>query len=399
MRKRKDKDFGYFADNTLEDLRKNSYRDKSLVSTSQLLNESSSEEPVVKPKKRKSKSFEAEIEHHLGIRNTSTPIRTNQLAKSNGTISKLPKRTRIEIEEEEQMIAFSPAISFERQQMYMNYIDKGSAKDLVYQRSCAKDILEILSKNDSTAEFIKMRLVERALEAWVCGVLPKLDCPNGTKIVPIIEFNSRGEPNWTFVLSSPNNSLDIQERINHPDQELLDAFKKIYEIILPKNMDVLMNNDSIKRLENIKENIKALPYDTPKTASTVNKNVTPRNNSKVTKNVQRAIKNISSKVNSSKSMNQNEKTKSSTKKVLQNKAVKQIINRTKERSKQSTKKFAKTPITKKAIATPDSGYTSAQTPNGPRLSKNGKKIGRPKGSKNKMTEEQLIEKLMNRVSY
>ena len=259
-------DFGYFAENTLEDLRQNSFRDKDLINCPLIAstpNRNKTKDQSLRDQKKipsnNQKSAQNSNSRAYGLRSATKrlslqqfkPLVTNIMVASdeepeedNRELVEFDNRGLVEFDnrsEESDDISVESNRSEELDDSHplMRYENKNLWTDNDYQKVCLKKTIEML-KNDRSGRFAD-GLKQRAMETLSLPVLPI-----GPNIVPTIIFNSKGEPNFEFHFLSPNSPLDVRESLQ-TDDNIIFMSQIIYQTI---SLQSNSNNGQKKLIHN-----------------------------------------------------------------------------------------------------------------------------------------------------
>ena len=229
-------EFGYFAENTLEDLRLNSFRDKDLISCPLIASTSNSVQRQTKKRELKTYSNKQNISlastsRAVQLRNC-TKLSTPPLTKSIIVIASDEDSEEELIDGNTSQVSYEDSVvsnqseELDENHPLMKYENRNYWCDKDYQITCFKQTIQML-KNDRSDRF-KDALKLRALQTIN---LPSL--PSGANIVPIIRYNSKGEPHFEFHFLVKDSPLAVRDVIKVDDQIVFHS-QIIYEwITLP----------------------------------------------------------------------------------------------------------------------------------------------------------------------
>ena len=220
------KDFGYFAENTLEDLRQNSFRDKRLISCP--LTASS------RPSTSKTSNISAKKqERKCSTKTKQKSCNSKALqVKSMGGVAARPKPSLTQFtiasddsDRDSDSVSNDGNQSFELDDSHplVIYDNKILWNDKEYQKSCLKNCIEVL-RSDKSNHF-RNSLKARALQTLNLGGLP-----SSPSVCPIIHFNAKGEPNFEFHFLAPNSPQSPSESLQE-DSDVIFMSKTIYDTI------------------------------------------------------------------------------------------------------------------------------------------------------------------------
>lgn len=194
-------DIGYYAKNTLQDLRRQSFRNVEengsvLTSTPQFrrfITEKESHQIVSrKPKKR-------------------TRKKKSILSSNSSNLAVVTKDV------------------YQSKEVALNTLKSvGLWKDQAYQYDCLLNLRNILSKNDLTSHFYYTKLVDEVRNTL--QLPPTSPIPLSANMIPRIIFDENGEPRVEMYFQSPNSPL-ISSEVIKDSKELLLLQSKIYSML------------------------------------------------------------------------------------------------------------------------------------------------------------------------
>jgi len=244
MEKRIRTEFGYFAENTLEELRKTSFRDKSLIKSPIVDSDpdiihSTPIPKSTKPNKSVKSTTSNKVKKTVEKKQNQTQTKgasnlkkdlSNYLSKYSlqpkslsTPANQLVVQQNLESddddddddEESEELDENHPLVRYENRSFWI---------DKEYQIQCLKSAIEMV-KNDESGLF-RAALKQRAMETLNLPVLP-----SGPNLMPRIIFNQKGEPSFEFYFQSTQSPLHVTEELPNMNQQILELTRILYELI------------------------------------------------------------------------------------------------------------------------------------------------------------------------
>ncbi|CAG2118268.1 unnamed protein product, partial [Medioppia subpectinata] len=249
MEERDQMDFGYFADNTLEELRQKSFKSKRLFRSpleESTPNTSKAVKAVVSSAKQLAKTPKQTVPQKLNSntrgkewKNCNT---SKQLISANASKRMVTNIMIAEEESDEESVDSNESEELEENHPLMKYENLNVWSNKDYQIDCLNKTIEML-KNDTNGHF-KDALKERVFLALNLPVLP-----NGSNVTPVIKYNVKGEPNFEFFFGSAQSPLEVRD-VLQIDYRIIVLSKVIYDWIQLKT-----NHKNAKRLSYSKKQL------------------------------------------------------------------------------------------------------------------------------------------------